>query len=846
MLGNLDFVKANETLFGINQLINISSGAIFGFLPLAVAYSACKRFGGRPILGIVMGCIMLSNSLADAYAAAQGTVEVTTLHIFGLGVDLVGFQGGIIVALLMGFVTAKLDIFFEKKVPEVIRLLLSPLLTTLVGAILLFTIIGPEGRGLSSGITNALVWMTQNLGVFGYAVFSGLQQLVVITGLHHIFGAIEAQLLADTGRNFINPLMSVAIIAQGGAVLAYLAMHRKNVKVRELCIPSFISVLFGITEPALFGINLRYRFPIIGGCIGGALGGIVVYFTNLAALGFGTTVVPGIALADPTSNGYINYIVAHAAAITGGFVMTLVLGRFMDQAPVEAVATDTKKDTVNEGAETEGIGAQECDSEELEVPEEKSFFGYAKGQQIPMEEDDDYLDSIHSIIRTERVNAEYAVAVTGDNFSEMFAAMDDDYMKARAADVKDISNRLIRILEGRGETNLPAVEPAVIVADDLSPSETVQMDKEKILAFVTVHGSTNSHTAILARMMNIPALIGVSLDLDEIHTGMMAVVDGFEGTVTFEPDEELCKLARQKMEEEQEKLRLLDELKGKENVTLDGRKINLYANIGSVSDVGYVLENDAGGIGLFRSEFLYLGRDSFPTEEEQFQAYRQVAQTMAGKKVIIRTLDIGADKQADYFSLGQEENPAMGYRAIRICLKQPDIFKTQLRALFRATMYGNISIMYPMITSVEEVEKIFEIVKEVREELDTAEIPYHDPEQGIMIETPAAVMLSDELAELADFFSIGTNDLTQYTLAVDRQNEKLDDFYNPHHKAILRMIQMVVVNAHKHEKWAGICGELGADLELTEEFVRMGLDELSVAPSMILKLRKKIREMTVL
>lgn len=386
VLGNLDFVKANETLFGINRLINISSGAIFGFLPLAVAYSACKRFGGRPILGIVMGCIMLSNSLADAYAAAQGTVEVTTLHIFGLGVDLVGFQGGIIVALLMGFVTAKLDIFFEKKVPEVIRLLLSPLLTTLVGAILLFTIIGPAGRGLSSGITNALVWMTQNLGVSGYAVFSGLQQLVVITGLHHIFGAIEAQLLADTGRNFINPLMSVAIIAQGGAVLAYLVMHRKNVKVRELCIPSFISVLFGITEPALFGINLRYRFPIIGGCIGGALGGIVVYFTNLAALGFGTTVVPGIALADPTGNGYMNYIIAHAAAIAGGFVMTLVLGKFMDQAPAEAVAADTKKDMVNEGAETEGTGVQESDSVELAVPEEESFFGYAKGRQIPMEE----------------------------------------------------------------------------------------------------------------------------------------------------------------------------------------------------------------------------------------------------------------------------------------------------------------------------------------------------------------------------------------------------------------------------------------------------------------------------
>ncbi len=388
VLGNLEFVKANETLYGINRLINISSGAIFGFLPLAVAYSACKRFGGRPILGIVMGCIMLSNSLADAYAAAQGTVEVTTLHIFGLGVDLVGFQGGIIVALLMGFVTAKLDIFFEKKVPEVIRLLLSPLLTTLVGAILLFTIIGPAGRGLSSGITNALVWMTQNLGVLGYAVFSGLQQLVVITGLHHIFGAIEAQLLADTGRNFINPLMSVAIIAQGGAVLAYLAMHRKNVKVRELCIPSFISVLFGITEPALFGINLRYRFPIIGGCIGGALGGIVVYFTDLAALGFGTTVVPGIALADPTGNGYINYIIAHAVAITGGFIMTLVLGRFMDQVPAEAVA-ETKKDAVADGTEnfgTEDDGMQEEDSAEPEVPEEEIFFGYAKGRQIPMED----------------------------------------------------------------------------------------------------------------------------------------------------------------------------------------------------------------------------------------------------------------------------------------------------------------------------------------------------------------------------------------------------------------------------------------------------------------------------
>ena len=376
VLGNFEFVKANETLYGINRLINISSGAIFGFLPLAVAYSACKRFGGRPILGIVIGCIMLSNSLADAYAAAQGTVEVTVLHIFGLGVKLVGFQGGIIVALLMGFVTAKLDKFFEKKVPEVIRLLISPLLTTLVGALLLFTIIGPVGRGLSSGITNALVWMTQNLGVAGYAVFSGLQQLVVITGLHHIFGAIEAQLLADTGRNFINPLMSVAIIAQGGAVLGYLMMHRKNAKTKELCIPSFISVLFGITEPALFGINLRYRFPIIGGCIGGALGGVIVYLTNLAALGFGTTVVPGIALADPVNNGYVNYIIAHAVAIAGGFIMTLVLGKFMDKTPVEVP-------TASVASEQQEV------PQVLATPEKEEFFGYAQGQMIAMEDVND-------------------------------------------------------------------------------------------------------------------------------------------------------------------------------------------------------------------------------------------------------------------------------------------------------------------------------------------------------------------------------------------------------------------------------------------------------------------------
>lgn len=460
-----------------------------------------------------------------------------------------------------------------------------------------------------------------------------------------------------------------------------------------------------------------------------------------------------------------------------------------------------------------------------------------------MLEDEDYLDSIHNSIRTEMINAEYAVAVTGDNFSAMFANMDDDYMKARAADIKDISNRLVQNLEGKGELDLSTMEAAIIVADDLSPSETVQMDKEKILAFVTVHGSTNSHTAILARMMNIPALIGVPVNLEEIQSGMEAIVDGFTGEVIFEPSADLCSQAESRIQEEKEKLELLNTLKGKENVTLSGKKINIYANIGSVGDVGYVLENDAGGIGLFRSEFLYLGKSEFPTEEEQFRAYRQVVQMMAGKKVIIRTLDIGADKQVEYFNLGKEDNPALGYRAIRICLKQPDIFKTQLRALFRAAVYGNLSIMYPMITSTEEVHQIYEIVNEVKEELEKEQIPYKLPEQGIMIETPAAVMISDELAEIVDFFSIGTNDLTQYTLAIDRQNEKLDDFYNPHHKAILKMIQMVVDNAHKCGKWAGICGELGADPELTEKFIRMGVDELSVAPSMILKLRKQIREM---
>ena len=432
-----------------------------------------------------------------------------------------------------------------------------------------------------------------------------------------------------------------------------------------------------------------------------------------------------------------------------------------------------------------------------------------------MLEDEDYLESMENMIRTELVNAEYAAAATGDNFAEMFAAMDDEYMKARSADVKDISERLVRNLSGEGDNDLSSMEPSVIVADDLSPSETVQMDKEKILAFVTVHGSTNSHTAILARMMNIPALIGVPMDLNGLKTGMTAVVDGFSGQVIFEPEEDVQKETEKRMQEEAEKQKLLEELKGKENITPDGRKINIYANIGSVGDLGYVMENDAGGIGLFRSEFLYLGRNDFPTEEEQFQAYKQAVQTMAGKKVIIRTLDIGADKQVEYFNLGKEENPALGYRAIRICLKQPEIFKAQLRALFRAAVYGNLSVMYPMITSTEEVEKIYAIVAEVEEELKKQEVQYKIPEQGIMIETPAAVMISD----------------------------RLDDFYNPHHEAVLRMIRMVVENAHKCGKWAGICGELGADLTLTEQFVRMGVDELSVAPSMILKLRKVVREM---
>ncbi len=457
-----------------------------------------------------------------------------------------------------------------------------------------------------------------------------------------------------------------------------------------------------------------------------------------------------------------------------------------------------------------------------------------------MLEDDDYNDSVHNMIELQGVNAEYAVAVTGDNFSDMFAGMEDEYFKARAIDVKDISERVISILGGRSDRQEEGEEPAIIVAEDLTPSETVQMDKDKILAFATKLGSSNSHTAILARTMSIPALIGV--DIDESWDGKLAIVDGNAGEIIVDPDDEVLASYRKKVEEESRQKELLQSLKGKDNVTLSGQKINLYANIGNVSDLAAVLKNDAGGIGLFRSEFLYLEQDHFPTEEEQFAVYKRVVETMAGKKVIIRTLDIGADKQIDYFGLEHEDNPAMGYRAIRICLTQPEIFKTQLRALLRASCYGNVSIMYPMITSLEEVREIKRIVAEVKEELTAAGIPYQDVEQGIMIETPAAVMISEELAREVDFFSIGTNDLTQYTLAIDRQNAKLDRFYNPHHEAVLRMIEMVVKNAHKAGIWAGICGELGADTELTERFLAMGMDELSVAPGMVLPVRQKIRE----
>ena len=455
----------------------------------------------------------------------------------------------------------------------------------------------------------------------------------------------------------------------------------------------------------------------------------------------------------------------------------------------------------------------------------------------------DYVDSIKNIITTQEVNAEYAVATTGDNFSQMFASMDDAYMQGRAADVKDVSDRLLGILSDAGESGVVADEPVIVAADDLVPSETVQLDKSKVLAFATMYGSANSHTAILARTMNIPAVIGLGEGLAKEYDGHMAAIDGFTGTVYIDPDEETMKAMTEKREEDRRQKTLLEELKGKENVTLSGQKINVYANIGNLSDVGAVLKNDAGGIGLFRSEFVYLEKEDYPTEEEQFQVYKTVAQNMAGKKVIIRTLDIGADKQIDYFNMAHEENPAMGYRAIRICLDRPEVFKTQLRALYRASAYGNIAIMYPMITSVDEVRRIKEISKQVRDELIAAGVGIGEVEEGIMIETPAAAIISDLLAKEVDFFSIGTNDLTQYTLAIDRQNSKLDEFYNPHHEAILRMIQMVIDNAHKEGIWAGICGELGADTELTERFVKMGIDELSVSPACVLPIRKIVRDM---
>lgn len=480
-----------------------------------------------------------------------------------------------------------------------------------------------------------------------------------------------------------------------------------------------------------------------------------------------------------------------------------------------------------------------------------------------MLDDQDYMESVTNMIKTQEVNAEFAVASTGDNFSAMFAAMEDDYMRERAADVKDISNRVISILQGSTAGTTTGEEPVILLADDLAPSETVQLDKSKVLSFVTRHGSTNSHTAILARTMNIPALIGVDFPekLDEAPSGessfsqnaaagtdssvaidgVLGIVDGYQGKFYLNPDEETLAKYRKLKEEDEQKKRLLQELKGKENVTLDGKKINLYANIGGVADVANVLANDAGGIGLFRSEFLYLEAEDYPTEEAQFTAYKTVAENMAGKKVIIRTLDIGADKQVGYFNLEKEENPALGYRAIRICLDRKEIFKTQLRAIYRASYYGTISIMFPMIISVAEVHAIKEIITEVKAELDRDGLPYKEVEIGIMIETPAAVMISDLLAKEVDFFSIGTNDLTQYTLAIDRQNPKLDSIYDAHHEAVLRMLKMVVDNGHKEGCWVGICGELGADTELTETFLRMGFDELSVSPSMVLRVRDRIR-----
>lgn len=494
--------------------------------------------------------------------------------------------------------------------------------------------------------------------------------------------------------------------------------------------------------------------------------------------------------------------------------------------------------------------AKEKATEQLRAIYEKALkeVGEANAQIFEihqmMIEDEDYNESIESIIETQSVNAEYAVAVTADNFSEMFASMDDAYMQARSADVKDISNRIISCLSDEGGSDAVSDEKVIICADDLAPSETVQLDKDKVLAFVTAFGSSNSHTAILARNMNIPAVIGVGTELlNTVKSGVFAAVDGYTGEIFIDPDEETVAGLEKKRKEDEEKKHLLQELKGKENVTLDGRNINIYANIGSVDNIGAVLANDAGGIGLFRSEFLYLESSDYPTEEQQFAAYKRVLESMAGKKVIIRTLDIGADKQVDYFGLEKEENPALGYRAIRICLTRPEIFRTQLRALYRASAYGNLGIMFPMITSVSEVEKILAICGEVKEQLKSEGVEVSDKvELGIMIETPAAAIISDKLAPMVDFFSVGTNDLTQYTLACDRQNANIEQFIDTHHEAILRLIEMSAENAHKHGAWIGICGELAADTSLTETFLRMGIDELSVSPAFVLKVRDAVRK----
>ena len=509
-----------------------------------------------------------------------------------------------------------------------------------------------------------------------------------------------------------------------------------------------------------------------------------------------------------------------------------------------------KQETIeNPEAEIERMEkAKETATEQLEELYQKALKEAGEEQAMifdvhkMMLDDADYLDSIRGLIRDEKMNAEFAVNLTGENFADIFASMDDEYMKARSADVLDISKRLIRILAGVGEEGIASEEPVVLLADDLSPSETVQMDKSKILAIVTKHGSTNSHTAILARSMNIPALVQTDVALLEEYSGAKAVVDGFSGTFIINPEEDVLEKSVQKKMEYEKERTALQVLKGKDNVTTDGRRINLYANIGNVSDVDKVLDSDAGGIGLFRSEFIYLGREDYPTEEEQFVIYKEVLSRMQGKKVIIRTLDIGADKQVDYFKLPHEENPAMGYRAIRICLDRPEVFKTQLRAIYRASAFGTAAIMFPMIISVKEIRKIKEIVEEVKTELTKEGISFNRVELGIMVETPAAAVISDELAKEVEFFSIGTNDLTQYTLAIDRQNQNLDNFYDSHHEAILRLIKMTVENGHKEGIWVGICGELASDTTLTRTFVDMGVDELSVSPTYVLSVRKAVRD----